>query len=752
VKIKKVCQSNCPTRPKEIVKGSEKVRVTKDPVDLEKFQRQPPKKDRKKCRQLGHPRLRKLKDMTPPTRLRQIQSSPSSILHKEINIQVLESTGHSREFNSPEAVEHCLSTLIPTLGLPISEEHLRLQINQKTNYSQEKHNIKSVFILELDSPITTSGRCINSDTNHYPLRVFRELIDHPTIYLQVAPGPASTVSAQRRLGVIRGFSSMPGIIESTVAALQHSLNVRAPRAQIIPMVIPLKTYFHPRNKPNPRHTTDKRWHGPCRQKRALRKPHTEDIIQLFVHASTPDHDLSAVKSYLFPRNSLQAEIRGPGYRLQTVVDTTHLVTRCQSIRDSVIRDLPYVTQIINCKRGISQSQALLTLRACGIDPADIDQLGIARSNKAITKRGDTVVVVWKRIWYPGESAIVLCPPITHHLLDSFRTTNLQKPRQYSHYLPLDDITSRQSDCDTISNYPRQVELGYEGNISGSIIFEYKEAPRGRRSPISNGSARPAAFTGYWLTVDHKSGRTNIFGRPQRQYLVLPDDPHRLPDSDKRVECRRYKVASLAMNYQADLSTVRASLDSTTAAQSYYQYQLQQLTQEVTKLREQLLTLTGDKTTDDATRINEVATPLNPVAPTFHPRSTPQSGTPPSSSDNKPTADTTKRQTQHKPPTSAASESPVPGTPAAHSATLSSPPALTRARNTTGGFAAAFKKAVSRKNTHNGPPLRAGPSTPSSAPTTEIRTPSCCTSAREKLEQILDLTEEREDPDLSEGDI
>ena len=131
------------------------------------------------------------------------------------------------------------------------------------------------------------------------------------------------------------------------------------------MVAPLKIYFQPRNKPSPRHTTDIKWHSGHHLRNALRRPHTEDVIQLFVHTSTPDSALKAIKAYLFPRNSQQAEIRGPGFRLQTVVDLTHLVTRWKSIRDSVIRDLPYVTQISNCRRGITRAQALTTLRAGG---------------------------------------------------------------------------------------------------------------------------------------------------------------------------------------------------------------------------------------------------------------------------------------------------------------------------------------------------------------------------------------------------
>jgi hypothetical protein len=262
------------------------------------------------------------------------------------------------------------------------------------------------------------------------------------------------------------------------------------------MVTPLKTYFQPRNKPSPRHTTDKRWHSGHHLRNALRRPHNEDTIRVFVPTATPDSALKAIKAYLFPRNSQQADIRGPGFRIQTVVDLSHLVKRCQSICDSVIRDLPYVTQIINCRRGITYTQALQALRTGGIDPADIDLLGIARNSKsASTQRGDTIVVVWKRVWYPGELALVLCPPITKQLIANFRVSGLHKPMQFSHYLPLRDITSRQSDCDIVSNYPRQVELGHEGNMSGSTIYEYKAAPRGRLSPIRNRPYRPTAFAG-----------------------------------------------------------------------------------------------------------------------------------------------------------------------------------------------------------------------------------------------------------------
>ena len=587
-----------------------------------------------------------------------------------------------------------LSTLIPTLRLPISEENIARQISDKANYVQEKHNIKSMFILKLESSITTSGQYTNSDNKHSPLRVFRDLADHPPVYFQAAPGSAKEFATQKEIAIIRGFSSSPGIIESTIAALQLTLSIRAPRAKIVAIVAPLKTYFKPRNKPSPRHTTDKRWHGTCRERNALKRPHTEDVIRLFVPTNTPDSALKAVIAYLFPRNSQQAEIRGPGYRLQTVVNLTHLVTRCQSICDSVLRDLPYVTQIINCRRGITHTQALHTLRAGGIDPADIDLLGIARSNKSpTTQTGDTVVVVWKRIWYPGESTLVLCPPITQQLLANFRANGLHKPRQYSHYLPLDDTTTRQNDCDTVSNYPRQAELGLEGNICGSIIFEYKASPRGRLSPVRTSSSRPTAFAGYWLTIAHESSRTNRAGRPQRQYLVLPDDTRRLPDRDMRPVCRRHKAATSDMHITDDLTTVRTNLDAATAAQSYYQAQISQLSYDVAQLREQLKSITDQQSSVSAAQ-HMTTPPLNPTATAYCPQS-------PTSLLGDPAPLPEQKQDPSRPLTGAVHVSPAPGTPAA-SPTPSPQPALPRARNTTGGFAAAFKSAVSKSKARSSP--------------------------------------------------
>ena len=547
---------------------------------------------------------------------------------------------------------------------------------------------------------------------------------------------------------------MPGIIEPTIAALQHTLNTRAPLVTISTMVAPLKTYFQPRDKPSPRRTTDKRWHSGHHLRKALRRPHTEDTIRLFVPTSTPDSALTTIKAYLFPRNSQQAEIRGPGFRLQTVIDLTHLVTRCQSICDSVIRDLPYVTQIINCHRGITHAQALATLRVGGIQQTDIELLGIARNNKAeTTLRGDTVVVVWKRVWYPGEAALVLCPPITHQLLAGFRTKRFQKPRQYSHYLPLDDITARQRDCDTVSNYPRQSELGHEGNMSHHIIYEYKAAGRGRRSPISTHPPRPIAFAGYWLTKLSETRRTNMSGRPQRQTLQLPDDSRMTdPDSGMRVECRRHKAACEDMRHTEDISTVRVSLDSTTATQSYHEAQILQLSQDLAQLRELLKILTEKQSLGTGTTAHSGgAVPLNPTANTYCPQSptSPLRATAPAPIQTSPTSFT-----------GAANVNPAPGTPAA-TTTPPSPPAPHRAHNTKGGFAAAFKTALSRNATrsttttarlYTGSPNRAGTTiSPPSAPTTELTPSPIRNSARDVLKATIDPMTEIGDPDYSEGD-
>ena len=522
------------------------------------------------------------------------------------------------------------------------------------------------------------------------------------------------------------------------------------------MVTPLKTYFQPRNKPSPRHTTAKRWHSRGYLRNALHRPHTENIIQLFVPTLTSDTELSAVRAYLFPRGSPQADIRGPGLRLQTVVDLTHLVTRCQSISDAVIRDLPYVTQIINCRQGITHAQALTTLRAGGIDPTDIELLGVTRNNNGATpKRGDTVVVVWKRVWYPGESVLVICPPISHQLLAGFRAKNSQKPRQYSHYLPIDDITARQRDCDTVSNYPRQAELGHEGNMCHSTIYEYKEATRGRCSPISVKSSRPTAFAGYWLAKLHETRRTDWSGRPQRQSLHLPDDPY--PDGFMRVECRRQKAASEDMLHKADLTAVRTSLEAATAAQSYHQAQIIQLSQDLNQLREQLKSLTEKQSSDTAAQSR--GSVLNPTADTYCPQS-------PTSSPRT-TAPTPKEKRQTPALTAVtgvAYVSPAPGTPAAQT-TSPSPPALPR-RNTTGGFAAAFKTAVLKSVTRSTPtaarppagsPIRAGTTSPPSAPTTELTPPASGRPAGEALKLMLDRAQVGEYPeysdysDCSEGD-
>ena len=82
-----------------------------------------------------------------------------------------------------------------------------------------------MFILELDSDITASGKFYNADNKHRPLRVFRKLTAHPPIYFQPAPSSAKEFSSQKQIAILRGFSSTAGIIEATIAALQHTLKV-----------------------------------------------------------------------------------------------------------------------------------------------------------------------------------------------------------------------------------------------------------------------------------------------------------------------------------------------------------------------------------------------------------------------------------------------------------------------------------------------------------------------------------------------
>jgi hypothetical protein len=110
------------------------------------------------------------------------------------------------------------------------------------------------------------------------------------------------------------------------------------------------------------------------------------------------------------------------------------------------------------------------------------------------------------------------------------------------------------------------------------------------------------------------------GRPRRQFLVLPDDPHRLPDREMRVECRRFKVARGEMLRTADLSTVQTSLDTAMAAQSYHQGQITQLSYAVAQLQEQLNTFTAQQVHDEAAHPSPGTPTLNPTATPYSPLS------------------------------------------------------------------------------------------------------------------------------------
>jgi hypothetical protein len=282
-------------------------------------------------------------------------------------------------------------------------------------------------------------------------------------------------------------------------------------------------------------------------------------------------------------------------------------------------------------------------------------------------------------------------------------------------------------------------LGHEGNRCDSTIFEYKEAARGRHSPISTTPPRPTAIDGYWLTKLQETRRTNLSGHPQRQSLRLPDDPY--PDSVMRVECRRQKAACEDRLHKVDLTAVRISLESATAAQSYHQAQIMQLSQDLYQLREQLKSLTEKQSSDTAAQsrgsvLDPTANAYCPQSPTPAPRAT------------TPTPEDKRQTLAPSTVTGAAHVSPAPGTPAALT-TPPSPPAAPRARNTTGGFAAAYKTAVLRSVTRStsaaarppaGSPTRAGTSPPPSTPTTELTPSSSGYSAGDAVKRMLDLAQ------------
>ena len=191
----------------------------------------------------------------------------------------------------------------------------------------------------------------------------------------------------------------------------------------------------------------------------------------------------------------------------------------------------------------------------------------------------------------------------------------------------------------------------------------------------------------------------------------------------------------------DLTKVRTCLDSATAAQSYHQAQIAQLSYDLAQLREQLKNLTEKQSTDNAAHnrgsvLNPTADAYCPQSPTSSPRATT-----PTPKD--------KRQTPAPiPVTGATHASPAPGTPAT-SVTPPPPPALPRARATIGGFAAAYKTAVTKSKACSTPtaarppagsPDRPGTSPPPSAPTTELNPSSSGYSAGDAVKRMLDLAQ------------
>ena len=230
------------------------------------------------------------------------------------------------------------------------------------------------------------------------------------------------------------------------------------------------------------------------------------------------------------------------------------------------------------------------------------------------------------------------------------------------------------------------------------------------------------------------------GRPQTRTLHLPDDPRsRYPDSSMRVECRRHKAASEDMLHKAALTSVRTSQEAATAAHSYQQAQIMQLSYDLAQLREQLKTLTEQQSHDTAAYHRPGTPPLNPTATTYRPTS---------HTVTRAYSQESNGQDPSRPITGAVNVSPAPGNPAA-STTPSPRPALPRASITKGGFAVAFKTAVSKSKARStsasvastgGSSTRAGTSTPPSAPTTELTPPASGLPSGDAVKRMLDLAQ------------
>lgn len=140
-----------------------------------------------------------------------------------------------------------------------------------------------------------------------------------------------------------------------------------------------------------------------RLEKPLRQAHTEDMIQLlFVSTSVRilRQRIICYQSLLVPAGA--DTIRWPWWS-----DFTHIITRYYFISNVILAVSK--TSLTRLRQSTAEmGSATSKLRASfSFRPSDIDLLSIARSQQdVITKRGDTVDAVWKRIWYRVKECLL----------------------------------------------------------------------------------------------------------------------------------------------------------------------------------------------------------------------------------------------------------------------------------------------------------------------------------------------------------
>lgn len=127
--------------------------------------------------------------------------------------------GLSREYNSPEAVQNALIALIPTLNLPITaraKEPTKKQINEKENYiTISGTTLTNHSVGWLDSKIDTDA--------HAPFDLFTSLVIIPYIFSSHPRRREKILNTEEIIGIMRAYSSAPGIIEPIIIDLLAAL-------------------------------------------------------------------------------------------------------------------------------------------------------------------------------------------------------------------------------------------------------------------------------------------------------------------------------------------------------------------------------------------------------------------------------------------------------------------------------------------------------------------------------------------------